>query len=80
MAKKTKPKAKVNDVFMHTTEKKMFIIDSVDTYPKGNLYTMREVSSNNDVNYKRYYENKLMDQCVKAKNTKAVKVLYGKKK
>ena len=79
MAKKTKPKAKVNDVFMHNEEKKMFIVTDVAKYTKGHLYTMKEVTNDNNVTYKRYYEDKLVDKCIKTKNAKAVKVLYGKK-
>lgn len=80
MAKKTKPIAKVNDVFMHLEEKKMFIVEDISKYPKGNLYTLKEISSDNDISYKRYYESKLSDKCIKTKNQKAAKVLYGKSK
>jgi hypothetical protein len=80
MAKKTKPKAKINDVFMHKEEKKTFIVADVGSYPKGHLYTLKEVTNDKEVSYKRYYEEKLLDNCAKAKNAKAIKVLYGKKK
>lgn len=78
MAKK-KSKYKVNDVFMHLDDEKMYIVDSVDKYPKGSLYTIKEVA-NGKPEYKRYYEDKLTDKCVKTTNTKAVKILYGRKK
>lgn len=74
-----KPKAKVNDVFVHTESKKLFIVDSISNYPKGRLYTMKEVSPSSDVEYKRYYETRLLEKCTKTKTNKAVKVLYGKK-
>lgn len=79
MPKKIKPKAKVNDVFFHREEEKMFIIDSVHVRPNGTLYTMREIAAK-DPQYKRYYEPKLLDRCIKSKNIKAVKILYGRKK
>ncbi len=79
MAKKSKFKAKINDVFMHKEEKKAFVVDDVGSYPKGHLYTLKEVSNNKEVSYKRYYEEKLLDNCIKVKNTKATKVLYGRK-
>jgi hypothetical protein len=78
--KKTKAKAKVNDVFFHTEEKRTFIVANVITQPKGRLYTLKELGTGNDIDYKRYYEEKLMDKCDKLKNAKAAKVLYGKKK
>lgn len=79
--KKSKPKAKVNDVFVHEEQKKAYIVDSVDYYKdKGHLYTLRSVGNSNETEYKRYYESKLLDTCSKAKNTKATKVLYGKSK
>lgn len=78
--KKSKPKAKINDVFLHNEEKKMFIVVDKVKNTNGNLYTLKEVASGNDVVYKRYYEEKLLDKCSKSKNAKAVKILYGKKK
>jgi len=78
--KKSKPKAKMNDVFLHVDEKKMFIVTSRDKQPSGNLYTLKEIGPSNQVSYKRYYEDKLMANCEKLKNAKAAKVLYGKKK
>jgi hypothetical protein len=81
MKKKTsKPKAKVNDVFLHTDEKRMFIVANVTKQPNGRLYTLKEIGPNNEVDYKRYYEDKLLDKCEKLKNATAAKVLYGKKK
>lgn len=81
MSKNKKSKVKVNDVVMHIDDKKLFLIEDVVSYPrKGNLYTMKEISSDDQITYKRYYESKLMDKCVKTKNTKAAKVLYGKGK
>ena len=77
---KSKPKAKVNDVFMHKDEQKMFIVVEAEKFPKGKLYTLKEVSAKGDVSYKRYYEDKLMDSCIKTKNSKVVKVLFGKNK
>ena len=75
-----KVKHKVNDVFMHKEEKKMYIVTDVAKYQKGNLYTLEELSTKENVTYKRYYEPKMSEKCIKAKNSKAVKVLYGKKK
>jgi hypothetical protein len=80
MAKKTKPKAKVNDVFIHTEEKRTFIVANVSNQPKGRLYTLKELGTGDGIDYKRYYEDKLMDKCEKLKNAKAAKVLYGKKR
>lgn len=77
--KKNNPKTKVNDVFMHLDDKKMFIVEDINTYNKGKLYTLKEISKENEVSYKRYYEDKLAEKCVKTKNTKAIKLLYGKK-
>lgn len=80
MAKKSKTIAKVNDVFMHSEDKSLFIVTDVGHYPKGPLYTLKEVTKEKNLTYKRYYEPKLLDSCIKVTNTKAIKVLYGKKK
>jgi hypothetical protein len=78
--KKSKPVAKVNDVFLHQEEQKMFIVVEAEKFPKGKLYTLKEVSAKGDISYKRYYEEKLKETCVKTKNAKVVKVLFGKNK
>lgn len=80
MTKKTRPKAKVNDVFLHTEEKRTFIVANVSNQPKGRLYTLKELGVGDNIDYKRYYEDKLVNTCEKLKNDKAAKVLYGKKK
>lgn len=77
--KATKTKAKVNDVFLHKEEKTTFIVSQVITQPKGKLYTLKEIGPNNEIEYKRYYEDKLLKKCEKVKNAKAAKILYGKK-
>lgn len=78
--KVTKPKAKVNDVFLHTNEKKMFIVTERLSQPKGNLYTFKELGPKDEVTYKRCYESDLKEKYEKLKNVKAAQVLYGKKK
>jgi hypothetical protein len=80
MKKKTRAIAKVNDVFMHLEEKKPFVVSDIVLQPKGRLYTLKEMSGSESVTYKRYYEDKLKSNCEKIKNSKAVKILYGKKK
>lgn len=80
MAKKTStPRIKTGDVVLHKEQNKMFKIESVGNYAKGKLYTMAELTTKGDVEYKRYYQDKLLDTCTKVKNTEAVKVLFGKK-
>jgi type IV secretory pathway TraG/TraD family ATPase VirD4 len=79
MAKK-KATFKTGDVILHKEENKLFTIAEVGKYPKGKLYTLAEVTTNSDVEYKRYYQDKLVDKCVKTKNQVAAKVLFGKKK
>jgi hypothetical protein len=82
-----KAKYKVNDVVMHKEQKKVMIITGKD-YMNGAdhtgnkdcwLYTMKVVNPGEGPEYKRYYEHKITDNCSKVKNSKAVKVLYGKK-
>jgi hypothetical protein len=80
MKKSNKPKAKVNDVLLHKEEERMFIVANVSNQPKGRLYTLKELGTGDNIDYKRYYENKLVEKCGKVKNAKAAKVLYGKKK
>jgi len=80
MKKSSKPKAKVNDVLLHKEEERMFIVANVSNQPKGRLYTLKELGTGDNIDYKRYYENKLVEKCGKVKNAKAAKVLYGKKK
>lgn len=76
---KAKPLGKVNDVFLNNEEKTMFIITDVSKYPKGNLYTLKELGPKDEISYKRYYQDKLKDKCTKVKDAKAAKILYGKK-
>jgi hypothetical protein len=78
--KSTKTKIKVNDVYLHKDEGRMFIIAAVVDQPKGKLYTLKELGTGDAIDYKRYYEDKLVEKCGKVKNAKAAKVLYGKKK
>lgn len=77
--KKNKSFAKINDVFLHVDEKKMFMVVDSGKFAKGSLYTLKEIGPKSEVNFKRYYEDKLKDNCVKVKNAKAAKILYGKK-
>lgn len=80
MAKKTtQPRIKTGDVVLHKEQNKMFKVESVGNYAKGKLYTLAELTTNSEVQYKRYYQDKLLDTCAKVKNTEAVKVLFGKK-
>lgn len=76
MKKKT---FKQNDVVLHKEENKMFTIVAVDKYNKDKLYTLKEVTTNNEAAHKRYYSAKISEKCTKVKNDKAVKVLFGKK-
>lgn len=80
--KKAKAKYKKNDVIVHEETKSMMIIDSAEYMQnKGWLYTLRmvEAEARGDKEYKRYYEEKVNDLCEKMKNSKAAKVLYGRK-
>lgn len=78
--KQTKAKFRRNDVVMHEEQKVTLIVDGKDYIAdRGWLYTLRVVSDDNNAEYKRYYEDKLVDKCNKVKNAKAFKVLYGKK-
>lgn len=80
MAKKTtKTTFKKGDVVLHKEQNKMFKVETVGTYAKGKLFTLAELSTKGEVEYKRYYADKLADTCTKLKNTKATKVLFAKK-
>lgn len=80
MAKKqVKTTVRKGDVVLHKEQNKMFKVESVGNYAKGKLYTLAELSTKGEVEYKRYYADKLADTCTKVKNTEAVKVLFGKK-
>lgn len=79
MTKNSKPKAKVNDTLFHVENEKLYIVDSVDKIRGERLYTIKEIT-NGEPQYKRYYESKLSSKCVKTKNSKAVKILYGRNK
>lgn len=76
---KQKAKYKKNDVLLLENKNKAAVVDS-KTYieGKGYLYALKVVGE--DGNYKRYYEDRINEECSKLKNDKAVKVLYGKTK
>ena len=80
MAKKTtKTTFRKGDVVLHKEQNKMFKVETVGTYPKGKLFTLAELSTKGEVEYKRYYADKMADTCTKLKNTTATKVLFAKK-
>jgi len=77
----TKPKAKFkkNDVIFLEDKSKAAIIDSKDYIQgRGWLYALKVVGKEGQ--WKRYYENRIVEECSKVKNDKAVKVLYGNSK
>jgi hypothetical protein len=76
---KPKAKFKKNDVFVHKEQKATLIVDNVSYMgKKGWLYDLRTVTDQKP-EWKRYYEDKVLDKCAKLKDTKAIKVLYGKR-
>ena len=80
MAKKqVKTTVRKGDIVLHKEHNKMFKVESVGTYPKGKLFTLAELSTKGEVEYKRYYADKLAETCTKVKNIQAVKVLFGRK-
>lgn len=77
--KKSLPKPRVNNVFFHKEEQKQFIVTAVDNIRGNRLVTFKEISANNEGKYKRCYVDNLNEKYEKVKNSKAVKLLYGKK-
>lgn len=76
---KAKAKFKRNDVFVHKDQKVTLIVDNVSYMgKKGYLYDMRTVTDSKP-EWKRYYEDKVLDKCDRLKDNKAIRVLYGKK-
>ena len=76
-----KQKYKVNDTFVHLETERMYICCEAIKYKDKNdvLYTFKEVTPSNDAQHKRCYQSKVTEKYMKVKNSKAVKILYGKK-
>ena len=78
---KVKPLFKKGSIFFHEDQKLFVSVENVDFITnKGNLYTLKVYAHKDKPSeYKRYYEDKVIDLLTPMKKTNAVKVLFGSK-
>lgn len=77
---KGKSKFKKGDSFFHNEQKVFVVVDDINFYQgKGFLYTLNVFSNENDKGrpWKRYYEDRVINELTPLKGSNAVKVLYG---
>lgn len=79
---KTKAKFKIGDTFFHNEQKLFVIVDDVGFFKdKGYLYTLKCFKHEKDkaTPWKRYYENRMLNELTLLKSNNTLKVLYGNK-
>lgn len=73
---------KRGDTFFHPEQRMFVVIDDMQHFEgegKGWLYTLKCFQHKNDLPkpWKRYYQDRVINELQPLKKTKAIKVLYG---